>query len=280
VTWSDGEHACSPPSVSARYEGGHTLGAQLLAGPVTFQPFAVHSAIWMQLTSKFVPYWHATPAPGHAEPCAGASTGQIGADPVPDSGGSASAPASFDAESAPESFDPDASSAFPPQAASSTARSAQPTRSSRVMPGALSKIPSSVDISDFAGLRPPGRCATRNDCAKRDTPGTARVETDRDAGSRRIPMKREKQLTKRERKAANGAGPSGNNPKEAQHIHCVACGRHIEPSEFHAPATARRVACQHRSQFPSCVACLERTTALLAEHDRTGQPVKTAAAWH
>ena len=106
------------------------------------------------------------------------------------------------------------------------------------------------------------------------------VETDRDAGSRRIPMKREKQLTKRERKAAKGTGPSGSNPKDAQHIHCVACGRHIEPSEFNAPATARRVACQHRSQFPSCVGCLERTTALLAEHDRTGQPVKTAAAWH
>jgi hypothetical protein len=92
-------------------------------------------------------------------------------------------------------------------------------------------------------------------------------------------MKREKQLTKRERKAAKGIGPSGQ-PKEAAHIHCVACGRHIDPSEFNAPTTAARVACQHRSQFPSCVACLERTRTLLAEHDRTGQPVKTAAAWH
>ena len=54
-------------------------------------------------------------------------------------------------------------------------------------------------------------------------------------------MKREKQLTKRERKAAKGAGPSGSNPKEAQHIHCIACGRHIEPSEFNAPATAMRI---------------------------------------
>jgi hypothetical protein len=93
-------------------------------------------------------------------------------------------------------------------------------------------------------------------------------------------MKREKQLTKRERKAARGAGPSGANPRDTQHIHCVACGRHIDPSEFNAPATAERVACQHRSQFPSCVACVERTRALLAEHDRTGQAVKTAAAWH
>ena len=92
-------------------------------------------------------------------------------------------------------------------------------------------------------------------------------------------MKREKKLTKRERKAAKGVGPSGQ-PKEAAHIHCVACGRHINPSEFSAPATAARVACQHKSQFPSCVGCVERTRELLAEHDRTGQPVRTAAAWH
>ena len=92
-------------------------------------------------------------------------------------------------------------------------------------------------------------------------------------------MKREKKLTKRERKAANGAGPSGK-AQETQHIHCVACGRHIDPSEFGAAATATRVACQHKSQFPSCAGCVERTRALLAEHDRTGQPVQTAAAWH
>jgi methionyl-tRNA synthetase len=92
-------------------------------------------------------------------------------------------------------------------------------------------------------------------------------------------MKREKILTKRERKAAKGAGPSGPS-KEAAHIHCVACGRHLDPSEFQAPATAVRVACQHKSQFPSCTGCAERTRELLAEHDRTGQPVKTAAAWH
>jgi len=92
-------------------------------------------------------------------------------------------------------------------------------------------------------------------------------------------MKREKTLTKRERKAARGAGPSGT-PKQASHIHCVACGRHVDPSEFNAPATAVRVSCQHKSQFPSCTGCVERTRELLAEHDRTGQPVRTAAAWH
>ncbi len=92
-------------------------------------------------------------------------------------------------------------------------------------------------------------------------------------------MKREKTLTKRERKAAHGAGPSGA-PKQAAHIHCVACGRHLDPSEFNAPATAVRVPCQHKTQFPSCTSCVERTRELLAEHDRTGQPVRTAAAWH
>lgn len=92
-------------------------------------------------------------------------------------------------------------------------------------------------------------------------------------------MKRERTLTKRERKAAKGAGPSGA-PKQASHIHCVACGRHLDPSEFSAPATAVVVLCQHKSQFPSCTDCVERTRELLAEHDRTGQPVRTAAAWH
>ena len=93
-------------------------------------------------------------------------------------------------------------------------------------------------------------------------------------------MKREKKLTKREKKAAKGAGPSGGKPAEQQHIHCVACGRHIEPSEFNAPATAVGVFCQHNSQFASCTQCVERTKQLLAEHDRTGQQVKMAEAWH
>jgi hypothetical protein len=92
-------------------------------------------------------------------------------------------------------------------------------------------------------------------------------------------MKREKKLTKRERKAKLGVGPSGKS-QEPQHIHCVACGRHIDPSEFDAPASAVGVFCQHQSRFASCVGCVERTKALLAEHDRTGKAVKMAEAWH
>jgi hypothetical protein len=92
-------------------------------------------------------------------------------------------------------------------------------------------------------------------------------------------MKREKKLTKRERKAEKGVGPSGKTA-DTQHIHCVACGRHIDPAEFDGPATATRVSCQHGSRFASCVSCVARTKELLAEHDRTGQPVKTAIAWH
>jgi methionyl-tRNA synthetase len=92
-------------------------------------------------------------------------------------------------------------------------------------------------------------------------------------------MKRQKTLTKRERKAITGTRPSGT-PREAQHIHCVACGRHIDAAEFNQPASATRVLCEHKSQFASCLGCVSKTKELLAEHDRTGQPVKTAAAWH
>ena len=92
-------------------------------------------------------------------------------------------------------------------------------------------------------------------------------------------MKREKKLTKRERKTDKGAGPSGKS-SETQHIHCVACGRHIDPAEFLEPPTATFVFCEHKSRFPSCTRCVARTKELLAEHDRTGQPVKMAGAWH
>jgi methionyl-tRNA synthetase len=92
-------------------------------------------------------------------------------------------------------------------------------------------------------------------------------------------MKREKKLTKRERKAVQGPKTSGHQHSD-QHIHCVACGRHLDPAEFNAPATATRVACAHRSVFASCVGCVDKTRLLLAEHDRTNQPVKTANAWH
>ncbi len=91
-------------------------------------------------------------------------------------------------------------------------------------------------------------------------------------------MKREKRLTKKERKALSGRTTA--HAHHEHHIHCVACGRHIEPSEFEGAQLAKMVRCQHGSTFATCVECEDRTIALLAEHDRTGQPVKFAAAWH
>jgi hypothetical protein len=90
-------------------------------------------------------------------------------------------------------------------------------------------------------------------------------------------MKRQKRLTKREKKASDGGG----HQHQHQHIHCIACGRHLDPHEFSAsPATAKIIACQHGSKFPVCSDCVDAGKRLLAEHDRTGQPVKTADAWH
>ena len=89
-------------------------------------------------------------------------------------------------------------------------------------------------------------------------------------------MKKQKRLTKRERKAADEGGSHDH-----QHIHCIVCGRHIDGGEFSAsPATAKIIACQHGSKFPTCAACVAPGQKLLDEHDRTGQPVKTAGAWH
>lgn len=91
-------------------------------------------------------------------------------------------------------------------------------------------------------------------------------------------MKREKRLTKRERKALTPQRASA--PQNAEHIHCVACGKHLDPASFEAPATSTLLLCQHRSQFASCVECVTASKRLLAEHDRTGTPVKAAGAWH
>jgi hypothetical protein len=92
-------------------------------------------------------------------------------------------------------------------------------------------------------------------------------------------------LTKRERKATSGNPTSGNQGgtghDHAQHIHCVACGVHLDPSQFSAsPSTARWVACQHGSRFAACVGCVPQAKLLLEEHDRTGRPVDAAAAFH
>ena len=94
-------------------------------------------------------------------------------------------------------------------------------------------------------------------------------------------MKRKPKLTKRERKALDPKPAAAQHQHQHQHIHCTACGVHLDPGEFDGMApTATRVRCQHGSMFASCTGCVERTRTLLAEHDRTGQPVRTASAWH
>lgn len=90
-----------------------------------------------------------------------------------------------------------------------------------------------------------------------------------------------KRLTKRQRQELLGKGPSGTAKADNQHIHCIACGRHINPSELTSrPATATRLTCQHGSRFASCVACVPEAQSRLDEHDRTGQPPRIANAWH
>ena len=92
-------------------------------------------------------------------------------------------------------------------------------------------------------------------------------------------MKREKRLTKREKKELNGGGGGGHD--HTGHIHCIACGRHIDPEEFGAASpSAMVITCQHKSQFASCIGCEVSAKYLVDEHDRTNKPVKKAAAWH
>lgn len=89
-------------------------------------------------------------------------------------------------------------------------------------------------------------------------------------------MKREKRLTKKERKAQTAAAST-----DQQHIHCIACGRHLHAAEFTAsPVTARYLSCQHGHKFPVCSSCVAQGQQMLREHDRTGQPVPVAHAWH
>lgn len=92
-------------------------------------------------------------------------------------------------------------------------------------------------------------------------------------------MKREKRLTKREKKEQSGGGGGGH--AHQGHIHCVACGRHIDPGEFEAAApTAMLITCQHQSRFPACTDCEVTARYLVEEHDRTGKPINAAAAYH
>jgi Fe2+ or Zn2+ uptake regulation protein len=92
-------------------------------------------------------------------------------------------------------------------------------------------------------------------------------------------MKREKRLTKKERKAQNPqATQTQQEHDHHQHIHCTACGKHLDVEDF--DGAAQWVSCAHGSQFASCTEHIEKTQVLLAEHDRTGQPVRAAGAWH
>jgi hypothetical protein len=93
-------------------------------------------------------------------------------------------------------------------------------------------------------------------------------------------MKRTKRLTKRERKAQEAAVPSGHEHSGA-HIHCVACGRHLDQSEFTStPVKASFLRCQHGTRYASCKPCVKRAMELIATHDRTGQDVQAAQIWH
>ena len=93
-------------------------------------------------------------------------------------------------------------------------------------------------------------------------------------------MKREKRLTKRERKALQGP-PPGAHAHHDQHIHCVACGRHLDPAEFEGvAASAVQLRCKHGGTWAACDGCAARGQELLDIHDRTGRPVAPAAAWH
>jgi hypothetical protein len=94
-------------------------------------------------------------------------------------------------------------------------------------------------------------------------------------------VKREKRLTKREQKAIKAAQSPSVHAHQDAHIHCVACGRHIDPTEFSgANALATQVRCAHGKQWPACAGCVGRAREVLAVHDRTGRPVEQAAAWH
>jgi hypothetical protein len=94
-------------------------------------------------------------------------------------------------------------------------------------------------------------------------------------------MKRKPKLTKRERKAQDPTRAARSAPQaQGGHIHCIACGKHLDPADFEPPAVAATVTCDHGSVFPTCVRCMSQSMALVKEHDRTGQPVQTAHAWH
>lgn len=93
-------------------------------------------------------------------------------------------------------------------------------------------------------------------------------------------MKREKRLTKRERRELDPTRGQ-RTTQTAEHIHCIACGRHIDPTEFTSfPPKSVYLQCEHKHDFPACNDCQVTARYLIAEHERTGNPVQIAQAWH
>lgn len=93
-------------------------------------------------------------------------------------------------------------------------------------------------------------------------------------------MKREKRQTKRERRETDPTRANRAQAKAA-HIHCIACGRHIESDEFTSfPPKSVYLKCDHQHDFPACSDCQVTARYLIAEHERTGNPVQAAGAWH
>ena len=94
-------------------------------------------------------------------------------------------------------------------------------------------------------------------------------------------MKRQPKLTKREKKALSPPRPARPaTPTGHGHIHCIACGKHLDESDFEAPAVATVITCDHGSKFPTCTKCLTKSVSLVKEHDASNQPVRSATAWH
>jgi hypothetical protein len=109
-------------------------------------------------------------------------------------------------------------------------------------------------------------------------------------------------LTRKERQATFGKGPSGA-PREASseapstrdvlatmkdgdHLHCIACGKHLDTV---GEARARKggfdalwatVRCAHGSPFFACLGCVPAARKRLDAHDRSGNAVKVAPPWH
>lgn len=120
-------------------------------------------------------------------------------------------------------------------------------------------------------------------------------------------MKRQPRLTKKERKALKppapvvASQPSGDpyDPTLAaippapsvpagSHIHCIACGKHLDTAGEARDRAAKgiksnlwmSIRCAHGSEFYACMGCLPKARAILEEHDRTGAAPRVASAWH